>query len=73
VIATLKSGVPPPPNGGLGLPPLEIYSTSDREAAVKRCLENPGNILAVMQEDLYLGRKPSESELEIMNLKTVRK
>jgi hypothetical protein len=61
-----------PPNEELGLAPLTIFSAKDRADAIKRCFFSPGNIVACLHQELYLGRRPSESDLKVMNLKTVR-
>lgn len=56
----------------LDLPPLKHYSATDQEDAIRICLLNPPNILAVLGQELYIERNPSESELKVMNLQTVR-
>jgi hypothetical protein len=56
----------------LGLPPQESFSAKDREDAIKDCFFNPPNIAAWLGQELYLGRRPSESESKVMELNTVR-
>jgi hypothetical protein len=55
-----------------GLEPLRHFSDKDRAGAIKDCFFSVGNISVCMAQDLYLGRKPFESELEIMTRRTVR-
>jgi len=56
----------------VGLAPLHHFSDRNRAGAIKGCFFSVGNIRACMAQDLYLGRKPFESELEIMTRRSVR-
>jgi hypothetical protein len=55
------------PSGELGLRPLKHFSNKDREDAIRICLLNPPNIFALLGQELYIERNPSESELRVMN------
>jgi hypothetical protein len=70
--ASVSSGAPLPPNEELGLPPLIRFSARDCEDAKKSCFLSAGGILAGLEQELYLGKKPSESDLKVMRLETVR-
>lgn len=56
----------------VGLARLRHFSDNDRSGAIENCFFSVGNIRVCMAQDLYLGRKPFESELEIMNRRSVR-
>jgi hypothetical protein len=72
IIASVNSGAPLPHNEELGLPPFIHFSAKDREGAMKGCFLRTGGILAGLEQELYLGKKPSESDLKVMNLYSVR-
>jgi hypothetical protein len=59
-------------SGELGLPPLKHFSKKDQEDAIRICLLNHPNIIALLGQELYIARNPSESELKLMNLFSVR-
>lgn len=73
MMAAINSGVPLPPNEELGLSPLTHFSEWDRREAIKSCFFTPANIVACLEQELYLGRKPSESELKVMNREAIKK
>lgn len=56
----------------IGLAPLLHFSDNDRFGAIKDCFFSVGDIRTCMAQDLYLGRMPFESELEIMTRRSVR-
>jgi hypothetical protein len=56
----------------VGLAPLRHFSDNDRFGAIKDCFFSVGNIRVCMAQDLYFGRRPLESELEIMTRGSVR-
>jgi hypothetical protein len=72
MVPAIAPGSGLPSNEQLGLPPLAHFSVKDRDDAIKKCFLSFANINACMMQELYLARKPSESELEIMNLTVVR-
>ncbi|MGB0065299.1 MAG: hypothetical protein WBP85_12705 [Terracidiphilus sp.] len=55
-----------------GLAPPRHFSNNDRTGAIKDCFFSVGNIRICMTQDLYLGRRPFEPELEIMARRSVR-
>jgi hypothetical protein len=73
MLGAIKPGIRFPPNEELGLSPLTLFSEQDREVAIKGCFFSPANIVACLEQDLYFGRKPSDSELRVMNLYSVKK
>jgi hypothetical protein len=72
MVSAIKPGRATLPNEEFGLPPPTVYSLKDREAAVARCFFNFPAMTVGPAQDLYLRNEPSNAELEILNLKTVR-
>ena len=68
----IHSGFHIPPNEPPTLAPLIHFSTKDQEDAIKECFFSFANLKACERQELYLARKPSESEIKIMNLNLVR-
>ena len=72
MVAAINPGLQFPTNEEFGLAPLMVFTAKDRQDAIRSCFFSPANLVACLHSELYLGRKPSESELKVMNLKTVR-
>lgn len=72
MVAAINPGIRFPPNEELGLSPLTLFSARDRADAIRSCFFSTANIVACMAQDLYLARKPFESELKVMNLYSVK-
>lgn len=72
MMAAIASGTSLPAPESLGLSPVRYFSDRDRDAAIKRCFSSVANIAASMRQELYLKGQPSEAELAVMKLKTVR-
>jgi hypothetical protein len=70
--AVTKSQIRFPPNEIFGIPPLTVFTEKDREDAVRHCFLSIADLNACIRQRLYLQREQSESELNVMNLKTVR-
>ncbi|MGD0831089.1 MAG: hypothetical protein ABR907_09115 [Terracidiphilus sp.] len=72
MVAAIQPGVQFPGYESVGLEPLRHFSDLDRAGAIRNCFFSAGNISIGMAQDLYLGRRPFESELEIMTRHSVR-
>jgi hypothetical protein len=59
-------------NEEVGIPPLKHYSTKNLAEAIKKCFFSFANILACQRQGLYLQRKPSDSEVKVMNTAAVQ-
>lgn len=56
-----------------GLPPVEFYQESDIKEALRGCFASFANLRAVFAQSLYLERKQTEGEYQIMNDYGIRK
>ena len=72
MVAAIRPEAHFPTYESVGLAPLRHLSDNDRFGAIKDCFFSVGNIRICMAQDLYLGRRPFESELEIMTRRSVR-
>ncbi len=72
MVAAIQPETDFPAYESVGLAPLRHFSDKDRAGAIKECFFSVGNISVCMAQDLYLGRRPFESELEIMTRPSIR-
>jgi hypothetical protein len=72
MVSAIRAGTEVPSCEDCGLAPLTHFSKRNQETAIGYCFNSAGGIIAGMQQDLYLRRKPSKSDLEIMNLNHVK-
>ncbi|MGD0681173.1 MAG: hypothetical protein ABR990_03895 [Terracidiphilus sp.] len=72
MVAAIHPEISFPSYESVGLAPLHHFSDKDRAGAIKDCFFSVGNISICMAQDLYLGRRPFKSELEIMGRRSVR-
>jgi len=72
MMAVIPKGTIPGVDESVDLTRSKIFTDEDREAAIKACFFSFANIKASMTQDLYLRRKPNETELEVMSQYSVR-